>query len=103
MGKWILDLINISNAFWLSVLDKCIKLVHEVTTGGRKMTVTIFSVFCMTTLAIQQLVIMHTLSEVLVLCIAGVVGFFSGVNILGDHILNGKDSKPSKDQSKDGE
>lgn len=103
MGKFILDVINAYNAFWLTFMDKIIAIINAITTGGRKMTVTMFTVFCLTLIGIQSLVVTAKIPDLAILCIAGVAGFFFGINILGAHILNGKDKKPSDDKSKDGD
>lgn len=103
MGKWLLDVINTYNAFWLTFMDKIIAILNAITTGGRKMTVTMFTVFCLTLLGMQTLLTVSKIPDLVILCIAGVAGFFFGINILGDHILNGKKDKPSEDHSKDGD
>lgn len=103
MGKWLLDVIKEYNTFWLTFLDKVILIIREITTGGRKMTVTMFVVFCLTVIGVYTLAYLQKVPDLVVLCIAGVTGFFYGLNILGDHILNGKANKPADDKSKDGD
>lgn len=103
MGNFILAFIDKTNAFILTFMDKIILIIREITTGGRKMSVTMFTVFCLTLLGIQCIMVLAKIPNSIILCIAGVAGFFFGINILGDHILNGKDKIPSDDKPKDGE
>jgi len=103
MGNFILGLVDRTNAFILTFMDKIILIIQAITTGGRKMTVTMFTTFCLTLLGVQCIMVLAQIPTIIVLCIAGVAGFFFGINILGDHILNGKNKVPADDQTKDGD
>ena len=101
MGKFILDLIDRNNAFILTILDKLIGILNVITTGGRKMTVTIFAVACLTILEAQSLMVVSKVSDLIIFSIAGVVGFFYGVNLWADHNSKSTDTIPGPSEDDD--
>lgn len=96
MGKWILDVINTYNAFWLTLADKVIVITNIIATSGRKMIVTIFTVLCLTLIGMQSLYMTKEVSDLVILCIAGVAGFFFGFNIW-EHFTGKSSRKDNKD------
>ena len=73
-------------------MDKFIEILKLITNGGRKLTAIIWTELLLAILGETQILILKTEPTIDYIVMAGVAGFFFGVNILGDHILGGKDN-----------
>jgi hypothetical protein len=90
MKDFILQIIDKNNAFILTFMDKIIAMMNVITTVGRKLTACICATICFTILGMSHMMLLkQPLGWTFWVCFAGVIGFFYGMNILGDHILNG--------------
>lgn len=85
-------------------LSKFLEVAKIIFHAGRKLTACIFAEICFTILGVTHMLILkQALSWIFWICFAGVIGFFYGMNILGDHILGGDKDNKNKYISKNGE
>ena len=71
-------------------LNKMLEMMRLVVQVGRKLTACICAELCFTALGmVHMIVLKQPLTWTFWICFSGVIGFFYGMNILGDHILNG--------------
>ena len=108
MGKFILDLVDRNNAFILTLMDKCISILNMVSTGGRKMTVTIVTMICFTILGTETILTLQKLPNTLIYVAGACVMAFFGFNVWAyfSPKVNGPDPDSMKsidETKKDGE
>ena len=81
MGNFILEWIDRTNAFILTFMDKIIAITHEIVTGGRKLTATVCASVCFTIIAIESIIVLKELSNVLIYVMGGCIMAFFGFNV----------------------